>query len=831
MGAGTYKSFHLPESNPHHRPSKDFHTQHISIELSLDFAKKRVSGSCTLTIQPLREGLNRVQLDACGLEVGRVAIDGAQAEFDYDNERLVVNAKQPLAGSHQIKVDYSTVPREGIYFTEPDNEFPDKEVQAWSHSQAEFARYWFPCYDHPDDKCSSEVKLRVPKGFTVISNGNLVSKSEDATTSTFHWKEDLPHSTYLISFATGKFGEISQEVAGVKLQYYFPESKRTDVMRYFGETPRMIEVFGELTGTKYPYSKYAQTTVQDFIFGGMENFNATTLAMSYYPDASSEEDFQTSYTAPFTNAVNLVAHELAHQWFGDLTTCADWSHAWLNEGFATYLQALYLERTRGADWMRWDLQARAEEYFEEDQTEYRRPIVERAYVFPDDVFDYTTYEKGASMIHELRYVMGEGPFFKGIAAFLKTFAFANVDTHDFLKSMEKASGISLEEFIEQAFFKPGHPEFEVDYSWDEDASTATLKVRQVQKLEDGTPVFKLPCDFVFYIRGQRLSTKVLIDSPVQTLTFKLTAKPTIVELDPQRWLLKKVKFEKGLDLLVNQLEGSHDAWSRAEAAKELGKLKSNRGLPALKAAALKEQFWDVKASALRAMGEIGTEEALEVLLGIGMPEDRRTRRGLAEALGRFKEEKARDLLLRMLKEDVSPYIRCEAALSLAKSWPDGALPHLKEAMGVRSPNETLGEACLDAMGKLDAQQVKEVIKENLPYGRPTRVRIGALRAIKGRGFVFEDEVPVLKEILLHDKEFRVRSFLVSQVVRPLGDKRFLDALRESSRSDRDPRVKRRALETYYELASANESAQAITKLKAEIEELREENRGLAKSMS
>jgi aminopeptidase N len=356
-----------------------------------------------------------------------------------------------------------------------------------------------------------------------------------------------------------------------------------------------------------------------------------------------------------------------------------------------------------------------------------------------------------------------------------------------------------------------------------------MRVRQVQKLDDGTPVFRLPCDFVFYVGGERLRTKVLIDSPEQTLIFKLKAKPAIVELDPQRWLLKKVKFEKGLALLVNQVEGSQDAWSRAEAAKELGKLRSNRALPALKAAALKEQFWDVRASALRALGEIGTDEALEVLIGMGLPEDRRTRRGLAEALGKFKGEKARELLLRMLKQDVSPYVKCEAALSLAKAWPDGALPHLKEAMKVTSPNETLGEACLDAMGKLNVQQVKEIVKENLPYGRPTRVRIGALRAIKGRGFVFEDEVPVLKEILLNDKEFRVRLFLVSQVLRPLGDKRFLDAVRESSKADRDPRVKRRALETYYELASATESANAISKLKVEIEELKEENRRLAKS--
>ena len=824
MSTGAHKSFRLPESRPHYRPQKDFHTKHISIELELDFAKKMISGMCTLTIKPLRPGLRRATFDAVGMEVGKVAVDGKAAKFEYDNQRLTVDLEENRADERVVRVDYSSVPKEGVYFTEPEKEHPEKEVQAWSHNEAEFARYWFPCYDHPDDKCSSEVKLTVPNEFMVISNGKMLSKTSEGATSTIHWREDVPHSTYLISFVAGKFGEITQEAGGVKLQYFFPESKRADVLRYFGETPRMVGVFEELTGTKYPYAKYSQTTVQDFIFGGMENINATTFAMHYYPDAQSEEDFQVSYSSPFTNAVNLVAHELAHQWFGDLVTCADWSHAWLNEGFATYFQVLYLEKTRGADWMRWDLQARAEEYFEEDETEYRRAVVEREYVYPDDVFDFTIYEKGASMLHELRYLMGDGPFFKGIADYLSAYAFTTVDTHDFRKSMEAASGYSLEEFFEQAFFKPGHPEFEVGYSWDEEAKTATLKVRQVQGHDFGSPVFRLPCDLVFYVEGKRQKTRVLLDSPDQTLTFQLAARPTIVEFDPQRWLLKKVKFEKSLDLLTRQLEGSEDAWSRAEAAKGLGKLKSGRAIPSLKAAAVKEQFWDVRASALRALGEIGTDEALDELLQVGVPQDRRTRRGLAEALGNFKTEKARELILRLLWEDVSPYVRCEAALSLAKAWPEGAFPHLKEAMGTKTPNETLGEACLEAMGKLKIDGVYEVVRDNLRYGKATRVRIGALKAIKGRGYIAENDVPVLKEILLKDKEFRVRLYLVDQVVRPLGDKRFVKEIKESSESDKDPRVRRKALETYHELAAATESSALITGLKSDVDQLKDEIR-------
>jgi len=433
------------------------------------------------------------------------------------------------------------------------------------------------------------------------------------------------------------------------------------------------------------------------------------------------------------------------------------------------------------------------------------------------------------MLHELRFVMGDEAFFKGIKSYLKSFSYSNADTHDFVRSMQNSSGIPLEEFFEQSFFKPGHPEFEAAYSWDEEKRAATLRVKQSQHLEDGSPIFKLPCEIVFYVEGERLRFLVTLDSADQTLTFMLPSKPSVVVFDPQRWLLKKIRFDKSVDLLLNQLEISKDAWSRAEAAKGLGKLKSNQAIAGLRAAVKREQFWHVRASALEALGEIGTEDALQVLEDAGMPVNRWVRRGLAKALGEFKQERARALLISLLKKDESPYVRCEAALALAKSWPEGALPHLKEAMKSHSPNETLAEACLDAMGKLTDEEVKDIIRERLLYGNPTRIRIGALKAMKGRGFILDDEVPRLKDILLHDKDFRVRLYLVNQLVRTLGDRRFMEEVREASRVDQELKVRRKALETYYELAGSAERSAALSKLQAEVEEIKEENRRLART--
>jgi HEAT repeat protein len=283
-----------------------------------------------------------------------------------------------------------------------------------------------------------------------------------------------------------------------------------------------------------------------------------------------------------------------------------------------------------------------------------------------------------------------------------------------------------------------------------------------------------------------------------------------------------------MDFLLNQLRDSQDAWSRAEAATALGKTKSDRAVAGLKAAAAREQFWHVRFSALKALGEIGSDASLRAIVELGMPKDRWVRRGVAAALGNFKDEKARTLLVDLLKTDESPYIRCEAALALAKAWPEGALQHLREAMKVGSPNESLAEACLEAMGKLKDEEVKSIVKENLRYGKPIRVRIGALKAIKARGYITEEEVQLLKQMIRDDKEFRVRLYAINDVIRTTGDRRFIDEV-YAAREDPDLRVRRKSLETYQELAAAAEFSATVSHLKSEVEQLKEENSRLAKA--
>lgn len=825
------KSFHVPGSRRHYLPDKEYSTEHIKVELRVDPDEKSIAGSCSLRVKPLRKDLTSLHFDACEMHVMAVQLDGSNARFDYDGQTLSVHSDGPLStATHDIVVDYSARPSRGVHFVHPDDKYPEKPVQAWTQSEAEGARHWFPCHDHPNDKSTSEMVITAPEGFQVISNGRLVSQTASDGWVRHHWEESAPHSAYLNSFAVGKFVRVDDSAGSVPLQYYVPEAKQKDTTRYFGRTPDMVRTFEGITRVAYPFEKYAQVAVHDFIYGGMENISATTLVDTRFPDQRSEEDFAARYSRPDSDHVKLVAHELAHMWFGDLVTMRHWPHAWLNEGFATYMEAVYHERTFGADSLKTDMFYKCQLHFEEDEEKYRRAIVDNDYVYADDLFDTCTYEKASWMIHELRGILGDDLFFAGIREYLKRFAYKNAETDDFRKVMEAVSGISLERFFEQSFYKGGYPEFEVEYSWDDKGRTATVCVKQVQETNELTPIFELPVELVFYSGRGRVVKRVKTQGQTEMFHFELDTEPTIVEFDPEGWLLKKVKFKKSYALLRNQLAFSVDLLSRMTAAEELASFKTAEAVKLLGAAAAKDQHWLVRAEAVKSIGKIGGRDALEALLDLAHVDQRRVRRAVIAALAEFKgEERVGEVLKEALFHDESPYNQCEAAISIGKIGSQDAMQLLKEAMKLESPEHGLTEACLEALGYTKSKEARELIRENLAYGKPTRVRIGSLKGYDKLGALEPEDLQMLKDVLLKDKDFLVRDQLL-ELVASLGDRRFVEALRKVSEQDTDNRNRRRALEILEDFAAVD-SEKALAGLRDEIEKLKREGRELRDALS
>lgn len=834
-------TFHIPGSSRHLPPSKEFHAEHIRIQLRVDFEKKRISGACKTKLVPLREGISLLHLDAREMRVSDVSLDGVKVPFEHDGEVITVTSPGPLAiATHELRIEYSAEPRQGVYFIAPDEGYPDKPVQAWSQGEPEFSRYWFPCHDHPNDKATSEMEISVPAGFTVVSNGKLVSKEDADGWTTFTWREDVAHSAYLNSFVAGRFDVIEDVAEGIPLQYYFPEAKRGDALRLFGLTPDMLRVFESLTRTRYPYEKYSQIAVHDFIIGGMENISATTLTDTRFPDERSEEDYAARYSRPDRSHVELVAHELAHMWFGDLVTAKHWSHLWLNEGFATYFQALYTREKFGEDDFRHDMLSKADSYFEEDSNSYRRAIVDDVYVTSDDVFDSYAYEKAAWMIHQLRYILGDELFFDATSEYLKRHAGANADTHDYMKVLEEKSGYSLEGYFDQAFFKAGHPEFEVGYSWDEATRTAEVSVKQTQQTDELTPLFSLPCDIAFYIPGApgaaktggRHLKRVALSSKEEKFHFELPWKPSVVEFDPEERLLKKVKFEKPVAMLLTQLEASTDGSSRRRAAEALSAFPANLDVvQALERAARREdQHFSVCTEAARALGKIGTKDALEALLGLVSVKNRRVRRAVVAALGEFKDPAVAKPLLAALRGDESPYVQCQAAISYGKAKLPDAFEVITSAVGTPSPEEAVTEACLEALGYVKEPRTRPFLRGHVPYGKPVRARVGALKGISRLGWLEEEDVALLGDLLKEDKEYTVRS-QVLEVVSDLVDRRLLAAVRQAAEKDVDPRVRRRAMEVAIGLSEAASTEKALSDVREGLEAARAESRELRERFS
>lgn len=831
---GKKGDFHIPGASRHLPPDKEFHAEHLTIQLKVDLEKKQISGTCKTKLIPVREGIGALHLDAREMRIVGVTLDGARVPFDHDGSVLTVSPPGPLdTAAHELRVDYTAEPRHGVYFVSPDEKFPEKPVQAWSQGEPEFSRYWFPCHDHPNDKATSETFITVPGGYLAISNGRLVSKEAAGDWFTFHWKEDIPHSAYLNSFVVGKFGVIEDRAEGVPLQYYFPESKRGDALRLFGLTPDMLRVFESLTRVKYPYEKYAQVAVHDFLIGGMENVSATTLTDTRFPDERSEEDYAARYSRPDRNHIELVAHELAHMWFGDLVTAKHWSHLWLNEGFATYFQALYTREKFGEDEFRHDMHSKAETYFEEDDAMYRRAIVDDVYVYSDDVFDSYAYEKAAWMIHQLRYLLGDDLFFDATSEYLKRYAASNADTHDFMKVMEEKSGLSLQGYFEQAFFKGGHPEFEVNYAWDEGTHTAEVGIKQNQQVDEMTPIFSLPCDIAFYVpgavggvkNGGRHVKRVYLRSKEEKFHFELPWKPTIVEFDPEERLLKKLKFEKPVSMLLSQLEASVDASSRRRAAEALAGFSSAPDVVEALAKAVRreDQHFSVRSEAARSLGRIGTRDALETLMGLSGLTNRRVRRAVIAALGEFKDPRVAKPLLVALRGDESPYVQCQAAVSYGKARLPDAFEVITSAVGTPSPEDAVSEACMEALGYVKDPRARQFLRKHLPYGEPMRVRVGALKGLTKLGWLEEEDVATFKELLLEDKEFTIRT-QVLEAVSELLDKRLLAAVREASEKDVDPRARRRAMEVALRLADASSVEKALSEARDEVERLRAEGK-------
>ncbi|MEB2310528.1 MAG: M1 family aminopeptidase [Sorangiineae bacterium] len=817
--AGAGSPFTLSGTERKYERSRPFTISHLALELTLDFPRKSVAGVATIEFERVSADERQFELDAVGFELSRVELHAGKgwerASYEYDGDRLRVSVPARVKRG-RVRVRYRATPRRGMYFLAPDEQVKDRPVQVWTQCQDEDARHFMPCHDKPHVKMTTELIAHVPAGFTVLSNGELARRDTPRGKKpwTYHFKMNEPHPSYLMTLVAGHFDVIEDRAARVgvpareiPVTYYVPPGKKADGARSFGETPRMIELFSRLTGIPFPWSRYSQIVVSDFIFGGMENTTATTMYEYVLLDARAALD---------ASSADLVAHELAHQWFGDHVTCRDWSHAWLNEGFATFFEHLEREDRLGRDEYDYGLHGDLAAYLGEASGRYRRAIVCRDYEHPIDLFDRHLYEKGGLVLHMLRRELGDEVFWRGIHAYLSGHAGGIVETNDLMRALEGVSGRSLERFFDQWVYRPGHPELRVQISYEH--GLLSVSVKQTQASGE-TAVFAFPLEIELADHAgktRRFSKEVT--SANDALVLKLGERPLWVAFDPDSRVMGEVTLEVPADLLRAQLERGTTARERWAAAEALAKRDDAPTVAALaQALGNRKEAWMVRAEAAHALGRIKGAEAFAALRAeLGDPHPK-VRRAAASALGNFRSPAAAEALAPLVKKDPSYLVEAEASRALGRTRQPAALKALLGGLDRASWADVIRAGTLDGLSALrDERAVPEVL-ERSRYGVPTRGRRAAIAALAELST--ERKVREHLELLLDDHDPYLRIDVV-RALESMGDAKALGALRRALARELDGRVARRIREALRSMSDGGAADQK--RVKDELETLRGE---------
>jgi aminopeptidase N len=824
------RTYALADAQPHFAPDRPCDIVHIALTLQLDIAQQSLRGTCATTVRAVQEAVSSLMLDAVDLQIAQVRhADGTTIPYDYDGQQLRLTFPEPLqrGAPATVEVDYGvTKPRLGLYFITPDAAYPHKPVQVWSQCQDEDARYWFPCFDAPNEKATTEMTVTVPQPYFALSNGTLLSTTRDeaAGTITYHWLQDQPHSTYLMTLVVGEFSERTEMVDGLPVQWYVTPGREDDGQRAFGDTPEMVRFFSQKLGVPYPWNKYAQIAVSDFIFGGMENTTATTQTDLTLHDARAHLDFSSN---------GLVAHELAHQWFGNLLTCKHWSHAWLNESFATYFDALFHEHHKGTDEFRYYMYQNAKAYFREDAEHYRRPIVTNVYKEPIDLFDHHLYEKGSLVLHMLRYMLGDAAFWESLRQYVTANRHQVVETVDLERAIEIATGRNLQAFFQQWVYKGGHPEYQVEFAWDDTTRIATVTIRQQQQTgtEHGveTPLFDMPVTLLFALPEGEQRFPLRVPEQLHTFHIALPAQPRWMSFDPGNWILKKLQLKVPKDMLIAQLQHDPDIMGRIYAAEALSDIGSLEAVASLRQVLEQETFWGVQAEVARLLGKIHTPAALEALLANNRLPHPKARRAVVTALGEFKDDRSATTLIDLVHTgDASYFVEAEAAAALGKTRRDSALTPLQQAAHKSSWNETIRNGVFRGLAELQDESTIPLLRDFTTYGQPPMARYAAIRALgKLGGEKDPAPAPIVETltVLLDEEHFRTR-MAVLDALESLHSSKTLPALERLRARDLDGRVQRRVEEVIEAIRSERRQTDEVQQLRDDFQALREANKKL-----
>ncbi|WP_395088537.1 M1 family aminopeptidase [Armatimonas sp.] len=662
--------FAPPAAKLQYAPDRDFDLQHLKVELDIDWPGRKFTGASTNTVAPLRPGLSVLHFHAGkNIEVKTAQSGGKSLSFTREGDIVSVSFPAPLAKDKPLLVRFTYAggaiqgggfgQGDGFHWMNPNDQ--NKEKQGfWTQGETAGNREWAVTWDYPNDLTTTETITTVPAEWSVVSNGLPVDEKVVNGRRISHWKMSQPHATYLMAVVSGPFDIKKDKWRDVPLWYVVPKGYADKIDASFSDTPDMLEFFSNITGVKYPWPKYAQNAMYDF-GGGMENVSSTTLGMGNLTD----------FRSGFRNMASLNSHELAHQWFGDLVTCKDWGEVWLNESFATFMEVLYFEHSRGKNSYDREVDGNMRSYLSEARR-YKRPVSTNLYRDPEVMFDSHTYPKGSVILHTLRRQLGDAPFFGGIKKYLTQHRHTPVEWEDLCRAFTDYSGINCEPFFQQWLLKPGHPVLEYSWSWDEAASEVVVTVKQTQDTSDGTPIYMIPAK-IGLIRESLNRVNVTLNAPEQIIKIKALSKPAAVLLDPDHDFLRELKHEFAPDERLAILKHAPVGLDKTVAMQALfADSPSEEVIQAVAALGKSDTLRFPALASLDGLGRLEREDMRGLWRGLLMHVSDARRGDAIRALGKLKHDPADAKLLIALLTQKETYANCAAIAGTLAAWDDKA---------------------------------------------------------------------------------------------------------------------------------------------------------------
>ncbi len=593
--------------------TKHFELIHTRLDVRFDWENSLMFGKAAITLSPTFYPQSSLVLDAKGMLIHKINIGNQLFNYEYNGEQLTIQLDKTYRKSDTLtlSVEYTAQPDlrpqggseaiagdKGLYFINPKGENPSKMPQIWTQGETESNSVWFPTIDAPNQKMTQDLFITVDRKYATLSNGVLVKSTLiDNNLRTDHWQQTLPHAPYLTMMGIGEFAIVKDQWKRsdgkvIPVHYYVEPQWKDEAKAIFGRTPLMIGYFSKITGFEYPWDKYHQIVVRDYVSGAMENTGAVIFGEFVYSTPGDLLD---------QNWDDIVAHELSHHWFGDLVTCESWSNLPLNESFATYFEVLWDEHANGKQQGAYHLQSDRETYFRTAENgQPHHDLIWFDYDDKEQMFDGHSYSKGACILHMLRSHLGDEAFFASIKHYLHQHRYGTVEAHDLRLAFEAITGVDLNWFFNQWFFAKGHPKLKVDYKIQDDL--VLVEIEQLQDLQE-FPLYRIHTNIRLNYKSSFQDFPILLREQKQTFAFSLSDSLRNFQVDPDHNLLAEWQYQKPKEFWKHQCENDSHYVSRKRALSELANRDANQ-FATLILNALQDEFFDVRLEAIEQCNRI-----------------------------------------------------------------------------------------------------------------------------------------------------------------------------------------------------------------------------------